>query len=42
MIRVGRLIVIGCMAAKTGVWRVVVITVVAGGTVIGDHGMRAV
>ena len=42
MVGVGRLIIVADMTAGTGIWRAVVIAVVAGGAIIGNSGMRAV
>ena len=42
MIGIGRLIVFADMATCTGIRRVVIVSVVAGGAIIGDGSMRAV
>lgn len=39
MIRISRLVIVGDMTTITGIGRIVVITVVAGRTVIGNHGV---
>ena len=42
MVRIGRLIKVRLVAAGAGIGRIVVVAIVAGRTIVGDHGMRPI